>query len=199
MSKKSIKENEFSGAPGGTAGSINYQTPYGTPFSPNFLQDPDSFEASKFNTVQNKAMGDKSNTAKDFQNPEDMQKAVDQIYSKKKVPTADQVKAGLDFELHNMIKPDKHKAKELVLGHLREDPDYYGKLHQLNIDDKSMQVDINETLKNVNVAETKKIFDGMVKKKETKYVVNSYLVEVMEEMWKQKKARRMWQKGDPTL
>jgi hypothetical protein len=195
MNKRHINENEFSPAPGGGQGAINYQTPLNTHVSPNVIQEPD-----KFNTADNnKAMGNTSNTAKDFANPEDMDKAINQIYSKKQIPTADEVKAGLDFELHNMIKPDKHKAKELVLQNLRKDPKFYGKLHSMNIDDKHMQVDINEVLKKANPEETKKIFDAMTVKKDTKYVVNQGIVDIMKDLWKQRNERPKWKKGDPTF
>ena len=199
MAKRPIKENEFFGAPGGSSGTVNYQAPIGTHSSPNVSQDPDKFEDDKVNTVQGKALGQHSNTAKNVPNPADMANAVDQIYSKKKVPTADEVKAGLDFEIHNMIKPDKAKAKELVLKNLKRDPEYYGKLHHLNIDDKTMKVDLNETLKNVNVEETKKIFSDLANAKQTKYVVNSKIVDAMRETIAAKNKRRMWQIGDPTL
>lgn len=193
--KKIIKCNAFDGAPGGTSGTLNYQYPLNTHASDEVSQNPENFQRSD----NNKAIGSRSNTAKDVPDPMNMKSTIDQIYNKKKVPTADQVKAGLDYELHNMIKPDKRKAKELVLGNLRQDSDYYGKLHQLNIDDKSMKVDINEISKNVNAAETKKIFAEMAKKKDTKFVVNSNIVNVIKEMWKEKKKRRAWQQGDPTL
>jgi len=85
------------------------------------------------------------------------------------------------------------------LKNLRRDPEYYGKLHHLNIDDKTMNVNLTETLKNVNVGETKKIFSDMAKAKNTKYVVNSKIVDAMRETIAAKEKRRMWQKGDPTL
>lgn len=195
MNKRQIKENEFSPAPGGI-GSINYQTPLNTHTSPDVTQEPD-----KFNTVNdtNKAIGSHSNTAKDFSTPEDLKKAVDAIYSKKKVPTSDQVKAGLNYELHNMVKPDKHKAKEVVLGNLKKDPEYYGKLHHLNIDDEHMDVPVNEVLKKVNKAETKKIFDNLTIKKDTKFVVNQGISDIMKELWEARNARPKWKKGDPTF
>lgn len=195
MNKKSIKENEFSPAPGGMNGTVNYQTPLNTHSSPDVEQEPE-----KFNTADNnKAMGQTSNTAKDFANPEDMAKSIDQIYSKKTVPTSDQVKSGFDYELHNMIKPDKQKAKEIVLTNLRKDPNYYKDLHFLNIDDKHMDVPINEVLKKVNPLETKKIFDNMTVKKDTQFVVNQGIVDIMKDLWAKRNARPKWKKGDPTL
>jgi hypothetical protein len=194
MRKKSIKENEFFGAPGGTAGTVNYQAPLGTHTSPDVEQDPKKFHFADNNKAEDKNLGIHSNTAKDSPDPINLKKTVDAIYSKKNVPTSDQVKAGLDYELHNMIKPDKRVAKELVLKNLRTDPAYYGKLHQLNVDDKSMTKSIR-----VDEAETKKIFAELAIKKDQKYVVNSGIVEAMQKTWEDKKKRRDWQKGDITF
>lgn len=206
MNKQLVNENEFSPAPGGS-GAINYQTPLNTHVSPNVIQEPD-----KFNTLSDKnktPIDTHSNTTKGVpEQPIDKQRAINQIYSKKKVPTADQVKAGLDFELHNMIKPDKNKAKEIVLQNLKQDADYYGKLHQLNIDDEEMvssignkesDMPINEVLKKANPEETKKIFDDLMGKKDTKYVVNQGISDIMKDLWKQRNERPKWKKGDPTL
>ena len=107
-------------------------------------------------------------------------------------PSPDEVKSGLDYELHNMIKPDKAKAKEIVLSNLKKDPKYYGELRQLNIDDKHMDVPLNEILKKSNVNETKKIFDDLLKKKNTKYVVNSAIVDAMRQTMEAKKQKRPW-------
>jgi hypothetical protein len=171
-----IPENSFEGAPaGGTGGTVNYQTPYGTP---NYAsQDPSKFHSSN----ANKVMGKNSNTAKDVPDPEEMEKDINTIYKKKKVPTADQVIAGLQFELHNMIKPDKRKAKELVIKNLKEDPDWYGKLHHMNIDDKHMKVDVQET---------KKIFTELAAQKQKKYVVNQGIVDVIRDLQEQRKNSR---------
>lgn len=173
--KDLIKENSFDGAPGGYMGTLNYQTPLNTP---NYAeQNPDKFASSN----KNKAVNQMGNTAKEVPDPATMDKDLNKIYQKKKVPTADQVKAGLDFELHNMIKPDKQKAKELVIKNLKRDPDYYGKLHFMNIDDKSMKVD---------VAEVKKIAEEMTGKYATKREVNSVIADVMKQMFEQRKASK---------
>ncbi len=196
MKKHALKENSFDGAPGGQNGTVNYQTPLNTHDSPNTVQDPSKFNT---NTDVNKALGPNSNTAKDVPSPEKMEKDVDQIYSKKVIPTADEVKAGLDYELQNMIKPDRLKAKEIVLTNLKRDPKYYGELHHLNIDDKSMNVSLTETLKKINVEETKKIFSELSEKKNKKFVVNKEIAEAMKETIEKYKMRRPWQKGDPTF
>jgi len=46
-----------------------------------------------------------------------------------------------------------------------------------------------------NVDETKKIFEDMAKAKDNKYVVNSQIVDVMKEMWEQKRKRSSWKNG----
>lgn len=183
-----IKENEFFPAPGGQAGAVNYQTPLNTHSSPEVTQNPENF----VDPNANKTMGKDSNTAKDGNpQPQDLQKDLDQVYNKKKVPTADQVKAGLNYEMHNMIKPNKELAKEKVMANLKQDPEYYGALHHLNIDDKHMQVDLKEIAENVNIAETKKIFADMAKTKNTKYVVNDKIVAAMRETIATKEKRRL--------
>jgi hypothetical protein len=173
--KDLIKENSFEGAMGGYNGALNYQTALNTP---NYRdQYPSKFQSSN----QNKAINQMGNTAKDTPDPMQMGKDIDKIYKQKKVPTADQVKAGLDYELHNMIKPDRQKAKELVLKNLRQDADYYGKLHFMNIDDKHMKVD---------VAEVKKIAEEMSDKYGPKREVNPVIANVMKEMFEQRKASK---------
>jgi hypothetical protein len=63
---------------------------------------------------------------------------VDQIYSKSDTPSPDEVLTGLKYEMQNMIKKDKARAKEIVLSKLKQDPHYYSKLKMWNIDDKEM-------------------------------------------------------------
>ena len=197
MNKNPIEENEFSVAPAGI-GSVNYQTPLNTHSSPDNEQSID-----KFNTVDSNhdsdSDGPNSHFTDDFTNPEDLDRAVDQIYSKKKVPTSDHVRAGLKYELGNMIKPDKYKAMEIVLSHLEKDPGYYGELNHLNINDKKMEVPVNEVLKKINEKETKKIFDSLTVKKDTKFVVNAGISEIMKGLWEARNARPKWKKGDPTF
>lgn len=199
--KKNIKENAIDGAPAGFAGIVNYQASLNTP-DPQGRNSADLAD-NKPNTVKidpdEKHIGSHSNTTKDFQNPEDMQKAVNQIYDKKSVPSAEVVKAALDYELHNMIKPDTHKAKEIVLGNLRKNPQHYTDLNHLNVNDKTMDVPINEVVKNINVEETKKIFDGLTVKKDTKFAVNQGISDIMRDLWKARNERPKWKKGDPTF
>jgi hypothetical protein len=207
MNKPRIKENSFDGAPGGLLGTVTDRPDLSTFTSPNAIQEP-----NKFNTISDKnktPIDTHSNTTKGVpEQPIDKQRAIDQVYSKPKVPTSDQVQAGIDYELHNMIKPDKNKAEEIVMTNLMQNPDHYGKLNQLNIDDDEMvksigskeaDMPLTEVLKKVNMEETKKIFDSMVVKKDTKFVVNQGISDIMKGLWEARNSRPKWKKGDPTL
>lgn len=127
-----IKENDYDMAQAGSAGAISYGTTYGTPFGPNQSQDPSSF-------VNARSLGNHSNTAASAPaSGSQYDGVVDKIYSKEITPSPDEVMTGLKYELQNMIKKDKAKAKQIVLNNLQQDPHYYGKLKMLNIDDKEM-------------------------------------------------------------
>ena len=195
MSEKQIKENEFFGAPGGQSGTANYQTGYGTFASPDVSQNPAHFQSGK-------SVDNHSNTVQDVPKAGQLAKDLKAIYGKKDTPTPDEVVSGLKYELGQQIKKDKRLAKETVLGNLRKDPHYYGQLKMLNIDDESM-VDNMQESKHPNDAparisvrsnpeETKKIFAELAKGKDNKYVVNSQIVDVMKQMWEQKRARNAW-------
>ena len=201
MSKKSIKENEFYGAPGGSAGTVNYGTGYGTPASPDISQEPGHFESSN----RNKALGSNSNTAKDSPKRNAIANDVNAIYAKKDVPTPDEVVTGIKFEMGQQIKKDKFTAKQAVLDNLKKDPHYYGKLKMLNIDDKSMVDNMTENKQHPNdaparlkvtpnVEATKQIFAEMSQGKDQKYVVNSQICDVMKEMWEAKRQRSAWKR-----
>lgn len=115
----------------GTTGTMDYSAGFGTPVSPNISQNPTSFGG--------KTVGSNSNTSTGApSSPSENDATIDQIYSKDVTPSPDEVITGLKYELHNMSKKDKAKAKEMVLGNLKKDPHYYGKLGMLNIDDKDM-------------------------------------------------------------
>jgi hypothetical protein len=197
MRKHSIKENSFE-APG--IGSINYQTGYGTPASPNTSQNPNSFASSN----NNKALGSNSNTAKRIPKAGELDKSVDAMYAdpRKATPTPDEVVAGLKYEMGQQIKKDKYEAKRVVIDNLKKDPKFYSGLKMLNIDDQSMVNNMNESKKHPNdiaaktkvtsnIDETKKIFSEMAAANGKKYVVNSQICDVMKEMWDAKQARRL--------
>lgn len=173
-----INENEFFGAQAGTNGTVNYQTPLGTHSSPQASQNPNQFAGSN----QNKAAGNGNVDSGS------MEKNLSAIYSKKDVPSPDEVASGIKYELSNMLQKDKAKAKEIVLTNLRKDPHYYGKLNHLNIDDKTMDMS--------GVSETKKIFQGLAEARGKKFAVNSGISDIIKEMRDKKKARNAW-KTDP--
>lgn len=194
MSNKNIKENEFAPAPGGSSGTSNYQTGYGTHASPDVSQNPKHFETEK-------SLDSHSNTAKQVPDANQMKADLNAIYSKKDTPTPDEIVTGLKYELGQQNMKDKYKAKTDVLANLRKDPHYYSKLKMLNIDDDSMVNNMtenrhpNDSPERPRVSqkpdETKKIFAEMADNRDKKYVVNSGIVDVMKQMWEQKKKRRM--------
>lgn len=200
MSKENLKENEFSPAPGGTSGAINYATPWNTHASPEASQNPDNF----YDRFGDKNKGiNTSNTILTMPKSGSVERDLNVVYSKKDVPTPDEVVTGIKYEMGQQIKKNKRLAKERVMANLRKDPHYYGKLKMLNIDDKTMMDNMNENKKHpndgparpkvsVNIEETKKIFTEMAKASEKKYVVNTQIVDVMKEMWQVKKERNSW-------
>lgn len=199
MSENKIKENEFAPAPGGTNGTVNYQTGYGTFSSPDVQQDPAHF------AQDSKHVGSHGNTRKDnLAKAANQQTDINAIYAKKDTPTPDEVVAGIKYELGQQIKKDKASAKQAVLDNLKKDPHYYSKLKMLNIDDESMIQNMNEAKHpndapakvkvTPNVEATKQIFAEMAKGKDQKYVVNQGISDVMKEMWAAKQARNLWRK-----
>jgi hypothetical protein len=198
MSKSHIRENGFEGAGGGTSGTLNYQTGYGTFASPAVSQNSNNFVTAN----NNKAVNQNSNTCKDAPNKRDMGQDINAIYAKKDTPTPDEVVSGIKYEMGQQIKKDKRTAKEEVLKNLKKDPHFYSGLKMLNIDDKSMVDNMTESKKHPNdgaaktkitpnVDETKKIFSEMAAANGKKYVVNSQICDVMKEMWAAKNARKL--------
>jgi len=198
MSDKTIKENEFFGAPGGASGTVNYQAGYGTHSSPDVSQNPAHFQSGK-------SVDNHSNTVKDVPKTGSMERDMAAIYAKKDTPSPDEVVAGIKYELGQQIKKDKATAKQEVLKNLKKDPHYYSKLKMLNIDDESMVQNMNESKHpndaparpkvTPNIEETKKIFAEMAKGKDEKFVVNSGISAVMKELWAAKQARSAWKRG----
>jgi len=153
MNKKNLKENEFAGAPAGQSGTVNYQTSVGTFGSPAVSQNPGSFNKSTANIGDSPA---KSSGSLDTD--------VNQLYSKKQVPTVDEVITGIDFELQRMSKKDKGLAKQLVIANLKKDPKFYSSLRMMNIDDNSL----DESHKRpVNVKQIESIISELAEKKKS--------------------------------
>lgn len=195
MSDKNLTENEFSPAPGGTSGTSNYQTGYGTHSSPDVSQDPKHFATGD-------SVGTHSNTKKDPSNPSEAQKLIDIIYSKPNPPTPDDIAAAVKRVMGGQIKKDPLAAKLEVLRNMAKNPNTYKGLQDMGIDDKTMMDTVNENrhpndaparLKVTgNVEETKKIFAEMAQGRDKKYVVNSGISEVMKQMWENKQNRSKW-------
>jgi len=200
MQKHSIKENEFFPAPAGN-GSINTQPGWGTFSSPDVSQNSPNFDHS----ANNKSIGSNSNTRKDVPNAKTMQQDLNAIYAKKDTPNPDEIVAGIKYEMSQQIKTDKQKAKQAVVANLKKDPHYYRNLKMLNINDDDMVKNMNENKHpndgplrekiTTNSTETKKIFEDMTKQKDNRYVVNSKIVDVMKEMWDEKRKRSDWKNG----
>lgn len=200
MQKHSIKENEFFPAPGG-AGSLNTQPGTGTFSSPDASQNSGAFG----NNNNNKAINQNGNLRKDGPDTGSMAKDLNIIYAKRDTPSVDEVAAGIKYELGQQIKKDKQMAKQQVVTNLKKDPHFYSGLKMLNIDDESMVNNMAEAKHpndgperakvTTNVSETKKIFEDLTKQSENKYVVNSEIVNVMKQMWEQKRQRSAWKNG----
>ena len=175
MSQKNpLKENNFDMGIAGTAGAISVAPGWGTFASPDVSQNPDQFAG-------NKALGSTSNTAQDTSASGSMfDQEVDQIYAKKDTPSPDEVITGLKYELQNMIKKDKARAKEIVLAKLKQDPHYYGKLHMWNIDDEEMmKTDPVTQTRQDPIKETIKILDQMIAEKTKKAEPSDALKEAL--------------------
>lgn len=195
MNDKNLTENEFSPAPGGAAGTSNYQTGYGTHSSPDVSQDPKHFATGD-------SVGTHSNTKKDPSNPSEAQKLLDIIYSRPNPPTPDDIVAAVKRVMGNQIKKDALAAKLEVLRNMSKNPNTYKGLQDMGIDDKTMMDTVNENRHpndaparskvTTNVEETKKIFSELSAGRDQKYVVNSGISEVMKQMWESKKNRNKW-------
>lgn len=198
MTNKSLKENEFSPAPGGASGTSNYQTGYGTHSSPDVSQDPKHFATGD-------SVGTHSNTKKDPSNPSEARKLIDIIYSKPNPPTPDDIVSAIKRVMGNQIKKDALAAKLEVLRNMAKNPNTYRGLQDMGIDDKTMMDTVTENRHpndaparskvTANVDETKKIFSELAGGRDKKYVVNSGIVDVMKQMWEAKKARSNWKNG----
>lgn len=109
--------------------------------SPASMQDKSGFEnpSGKFSPAANSDL----QAANKPLNPDNyFDPQVDQLFQgKKNTPSPDDIMSALQYELSNMVKKDKTIAKATVLKNMKGDPEYYSKLHMLNIDDKDMKVD----------------------------------------------------------
>jgi len=194
--KKPItKENSFEGGAAGSAGTVNYATGWGTYASPANAQYPDRFAGNRGNNTadqqQGGPAGGKSVTS-DMPQQGKLAGAVNKIFKKKDTPSPDEIAAGLQYELGQMIQKDKGRAKETVLSNIKRDPHYYSNLHMLNIDDKQMKVDESRLAKK---AELKNIFQEMATERPKKYETKPEIAEVMKDLWRKKEERSLWKRG----
>ncbi len=174
--KEVLKEDAFDPAPGGTAGSVNFQPGYGIvpPFS---YQDPTKFDYSNYNKyfdvdTANQRDFKKTDTSGSFD------KDVEQLYKGKEKPTPDDILCGIQYELQKMVKKDKRLAKELVIQNMKKyGPKYYTKLDMMNIDDKKMDVTpvMQERIKLLNQMIAEK------KEKRAPLKLNSAILDILNE------------------
>lgn len=136
MRTKSIKENSFDGAPGGTTGTIDFNPSLGTHSSPSVSQNPGAFADINTNA---KHYYDPNNTGQPDtrMNSDDVLDAdVEKLFSdKKETPTPDEIVCGLDYELSQMTQKDRGEAKRRVISNLKKDTKFYSNLNMLNIND----------------------------------------------------------------
>lgn len=173
-----LKENAFDAAPGGTSGIVNYQSPVGTHSSPSNYQDP----VKDYNKYYDSNVTGQPDTqvtdSGSFDND------VEKLFVGKEKPTIDDVLAGMQYELQNMIKKDKRVAKERVIDNMKKfGPKYYTKLHMLNIDDADMTTGMKETVNVLN----KMVAEKQEKRKDLK--LNDAIQDILKEKREQKFAK----------
>lgn len=125
------------GLPYGQGGAVSGASNIDTFNSPDVSQNPNQFgtltDTSKITATDKQSM----QVIAPFgpytgQNPEDYAKSVQQV--KYKV-TPDEILTGIDYEMKKMVLKDKQVAKQNVVTNLKKDPQYYSKLHMLDIED----------------------------------------------------------------
>jgi len=142
---KVIKENDvgdrmMTGLPYGTSGVVNPGV--ATPSSPDVSQSPNSFVDGSSKTIPPKPPGEITKSD------------IDKL---KTTVTADEIIAGIRYEMKRMVNPDKYQAKTIVITNLKKDPKYYSQLHMLTQGD----LRVNEESK---LEESKKLTDEDKKK-----------------------------------
>lgn len=188
MSNK-IVENSFYPAPGGSLGSLNYQSSIGNHASPNNYQNPSKFASSDANKYFDSNSTGQPDTRTSMDQSGSFDGEVEKLFKNKEKPTMDDVLAGIHYELNNMIAKDKHIAKLKVIDNLKKHgPKYYTKLHMLNIDDKDMDSPMAERINVLNqMIEEKKekrkdmqlndsIKDILQQKRDEKIEKSNYLI-----------------------
>jgi DNA-directed RNA polymerase beta' subunit len=109
---------------------------------------------------------------------------VEQLFTKKEKPTIDDVVAGMQYELQNMVQKDKRVAKARVIDNLKKfGSKYYTKLHMLNIDDTDMAPQMKERLNILN----KMVSEKEEKRKDLR--LNDAIQDILREKREQKFAK----------
>ncbi len=125
------------GLPFAQGGAVSGASDVSTFASPDVSQNPNQFgtlmDKSKI-TVSAKDSMSKVTPFGPYtgQNPRDYIGDVEKI--KYKV-TPDEVIMGIDYEMKKLVLKDKQIAKQNVVNNLKKDPQYYSKLHMLDIED----------------------------------------------------------------
>jgi hypothetical protein len=177
-----INENNFEPGMGGNAGSSNTQPGYGTFSSPAVSQNPGQFATNGGNLHKAPSIDTVAQSGS-----AELSRDVNKLFTKKDVPTIDDVVAGVDWELSQMIFKDKRKAKETVIANLKKNPHFYSDLDQLDINmDKTPQ----EIEKDRQLAERKKIFADIVTDAPKKIETKPEIAGIMRQMWEDKQKKR---------
>ncbi len=133
-----LGDRMMQGLPFAQGGAVSGASDLSTFASPDVSQDPNHFgtltDKSKI-TVSAKDSMSKVTPFGPYtgQNPRDYVGDVEQI--KYKV-TPDEVIMGIDYEMKKLVLKDKQVAKQNVVNNLKKDPQYYSKLHMLDITDE---------------------------------------------------------------
>ena len=138
-----LGDRMMQGLPYGQGGAVSGASDVSTFVSPDVSQDPNHFgtltDKSKI-TVSAKDSMSKVTPFGPYtgQNPRDYVGDVEKI--KYKV-TPDEVIMGIDYEMKKLVLKDKQVAKQNVVNNLKKDPQYYSKLHMLDITDEPEKID----------------------------------------------------------
>jgi hypothetical protein len=167
-----LGDRMMQGLPYNQGGAVSGASDVSTFTSPDVSQDPSNFgtltDKSKITATDQESM----QVIAPFgpytgQNPKDYAGDVQQI--KYKV-TPDEVLAGIDYEMKKLVLKDKQVAKQNVVNNLKKDPQYYSKLHMLDIQDG----------------------DEITKPEDYRTPQEKAIAEIMRDLHEKKKQRRNW-------
>lgn len=184
---ENLKENTFDPAPGGMAGSVNFQGGSSFATQNSAFNDPSKFDSSGYNKFYDPNVTGQPDTRKTGDSGS-FDRDVEQLFRGKQKPTPDDVLCGIQYELQNMVKKDKRIAKERVIDNMKKyGPKYYSKLGMLNIDDKKMDTSMMQervNLLNKMVAEKAVRREGMK--------LNDAISDILNEKRAMKSAKTDW-------